>query len=504
MKKYLFNHRSNIVVTCLLILMAGSGAYLRFYHIGKLSFWGDEIVTFVYSKDSFTQLGTILKTFPNMSFYYIFTHYWIRIFPNASDGTLRSLSAIFSVASIPAVFLLGRAFSTDRKKGSAIGLIAAFLITINAYHIQYAQEFRSYSLTFLLTTLSTFFLIKTIEDTESNHLWPTGYTLFTVAAVYSHLYSVFLVAAQAVTLPVLLLDKKKHLNHLKRILYCGIGMICLILPIAFVSFRAGTGGLAWISALTPEMVIDFFIEITGNQGLPLLALSLLFALIGLVSELGVGSQQDLTTRWKGILMASCFLLPVIAALVISIIMTPIFWDRYLLFVMPYIAVWVATGIVALASNRWKMKIDRFIFVPLTMGVLVLFALLSIKGIQYYYDDFQKEDLRATAQYLSTKCSDSLRLYLIPSLENDVLYYNSDLISQEDEWWNNTLQYHLDSDEIAASLPKEYSKVCLVLGPQPLGEMSNVQEKKVQAALQKEYPNRSKVDFFAVELEIYKR
>jgi uncharacterized membrane protein len=435
-----------------------------------------------------------------MSLYYVLAFLWIRVFPNASDGTLRALSAIISIACIPVVYLLGRTMTTDRKKAAAIGLIAAFLITVNATNLPFAQEFRSYSLTFLLTTLSTFFLIKAIEDTESKHHWLIWYTIVTAAAVYSHFYAVFLIAAQAVTLPILLFDKNKRYIKIKRILYCGIGMACLILPIVMLAYLEGYETLSWLSKPTLGSLKSFVIAITGSQGEGLFAFYLLFGCIGFFFRERFGFQQDLITRWKLILMASCLFLPVITALAISLFITPIFTPKYLLYVMPYLTVLAATGIVAVASFGWKSKKHGAFFAPMGIGLLVLFALLSTKGIQSYYDNYQKTDWRKATQFLTARCSESLRLYYAPYIDISVLYYNPALNSQVAEWWINILKNNPDSGELADSLPDNYNQVCLVLAH---AENQN-QQKPIQAAIQKKFPNVYTVTYYQMEIDIYNR
>ena len=495
MKKYLINNRSTVVTISLLIFIIGLGSFLRFYHIGKLSFWLDEAYMFNNSKNG---LITAIKNETNMSLYYVLIYFWIRIFPTASDGTLRALSAVISVVSIPVVFLLGRTMTTNRKMATTIGLIAAFLISVNAFNIQYAQEFRSYSLTFLLTTLSSFLLINAVEDIESTHHWLIWYTIVTAASVYSHFYAVFIIAAQAVTLPILLLDKNKHFLKFKQILYCCFGMTSLILPIAIVAYIKGPGQISWIPEPTLGTLKSFSSEITGGKWL--FVLYLLFGCIGLLFGEGVGFQNDLITKWKFTLMASCLFLPVIMALVISKIMIPIFLDKYLLYVMPYLAVLVATGIVALVSYGWKRKKFKFLFVSIGIIVLVLFALLSTASIQSYYNNYQKEDWRKATQFLTLRCSESLRLYYAPFVDIDVLYYNPALYSQEAEWWKNILSKNPDSNELTASLPNGYSQVCLVLSH--VGNQQ--QEKIIQAAIQKKFPIVSTFMFYGLEIEIDER
>lgn len=160
--------RKQITVGLLFIILAFS-AFLRFYQINKLSFWLDESYAYHYALN-FDNFLLALKNDPNMSLFYVIAHLWSKFFPFASDGLLRSLSALFSLLSILVVFFLGKELARNANEGLAIGLITALLIGINSFHIEYAQEFRTYSLTFFLTSLSTLSLMKVIK-TEGRNIY---------------------------------------------------------------------------------------------------------------------------------------------------------------------------------------------------------------------------------------------------------------------------------------------------------------------------------------------
>ncbi len=435
-----------------------------------------------------------------MSLYYVLAFLWIKVFPNASDGMLRALSAIFSVACIPVVFLLSSKMNSDRKKAIAIGLIACFLVTVNTFNIEYAQEFRSYSLTFLLTSLSTFFLIKAIETTDKRKRWFIWYILITIAAVYSHFYSLLLIAAQVITLPYLFLKNKSLTGKLKPIIYSGIGMAFLLLPIFILAYFQRQDDISWISKPTVGTIKTFLKLITGNQGEVFFLFYFVLGCIGLFLRERLGLQKDPMTRWKFSIVASCLLFPVIAALVISYYIYPIFVPKYLLYVMPYLAILAATGIVALAGYGWLHKKIKYIMIPTGIGALVVFGWLSIASINSYYENNRKTDWRSASQLLSTKCSQSLRLYYAPYTDMCVTYYNPALMSQKKEWWVTILNNNPDSDELAASLPSEYQQVCLVLAH--AGDQN--QQQVIQAALVNKYPDVNTVKYEEMEIIIYSK
>ncbi|NET75859.1 MAG: hypothetical protein F6K60_07175 [Okeania sp. SIO1F9] len=103
--------------------------------------------------------------------YFVLNHLWFKLF--TTDGELvslwvgRSLSAIFGVITIPAIFGLGwLAFSP------LIGHIAAALMAISPYGIYLAQESRHYTLTILWIIASVTCLTAIIPYLQKRKIFP--------------------------------------------------------------------------------------------------------------------------------------------------------------------------------------------------------------------------------------------------------------------------------------------------------------------------------------------
>jgi hypothetical protein len=495
-----------IVVIGGLFTLVGIATFLRFYQIDKLSFWTDEIWTMIYATSN---LKDVFWRDPNMILYYLLIRYWSQIFPGASGGMLRALSGIFSVASIPVVFLLGRTMRVSRVQATTVGLIAALLVTINAYHIQYGQELRAYSLVFLLATLSTFLLIKAIEEPSSPNHWWIWYTIVSVAAIYSHFFALFVLIAQAASLLVLLLGNA-HAFPFKGGLTSGIAMAILIAPVVIVVYKIqAIKGISWISELTFSDIREFALYLTGKEGEPLLILYLLAGSIGLLTGVRAWLGKNLIEKWKFTLMANCLFLPVVSVLVLSKVITPMFMPHYLLLVMPYLTVLTGVGIVTLASLKWKSLKLWVITLPAGLAILVLIVALSAAGVKSYYEDFRKEDFRGAAQFLTGECSEGLRLYQVPWMEPNITYYNASLKSQVEIWewndeqwgWNLELSQNPSPEELAEFLPDDYHRACLVLGH--INTTEQVQQTMViQAALRIDLPKVTTMNFSGFDVEVY--
>ena len=160
-----------------LLLWIVVGSVLRFYNLEGKTVWSDEWSTIVFSLghsfrdiplDTVIDLPTLLEplrignshnardaiahlmaesTHPPL--YFVLSHWWLKLFAN--DGSLvsiwqaRSLSAIFGVVSIPAMFGLGWLVFESLLAAQ----IAAALMAVSPYGIYLAQEARHYTLAIL-------------------------------------------------------------------------------------------------------------------------------------------------------------------------------------------------------------------------------------------------------------------------------------------------------------------------------------------------------------------
>lgn len=157
--------------------------------------------------------------------YYLLARAWATVFGN-SPGALRGLSALFGVALLPAiyalVFELGKWGQTssepplispqenDGDGGEMVGIpprsslvkggggfwqlvpwTATAIAALSPIQILYAREARGYSLSLLITTLSTLALLKALtathtQATNSRRRWIL-YTLSLIAGLYTQL-----------------------------------------------------------------------------------------------------------------------------------------------------------------------------------------------------------------------------------------------------------------------------------------------------------------------------
>jgi uncharacterized membrane protein len=136
-------------------------AALSFHALAAKTFWFDEGMSVgIVRLDFYNFLRILWRREGNMSLYYLALRLWMHF--GSSPAFVRSLSVIFSLGAVAAIYFLGR-----RLFNSTVGLIASVLLAFNAWEIRYAQEARSYTLMVLLCTLSTLFFVRYVESSLS-------------------------------------------------------------------------------------------------------------------------------------------------------------------------------------------------------------------------------------------------------------------------------------------------------------------------------------------------
>lgn len=127
-----------------LLLLTVIGAGLRLYNLGFNSLWLDEAATYSLSVVPLGQIWTNMAAGEfNPPLFFIIQHFMIMI--GNTEIALRIMPALFGIATIPVIYLVGKEFM-DKY----VGLIIAAAFTLSPFLVVYSQEARAYSLLLLL------------------------------------------------------------------------------------------------------------------------------------------------------------------------------------------------------------------------------------------------------------------------------------------------------------------------------------------------------------------
>ena len=392
-----------------LTVIAGVAAVLRFHSLAAKSFWFDEGVSVTIARlDRYNFARILWRREANMSLYYLLLHYWLHF--GGSEFFVRSLSVLFAIASVPVMYFLGR-----RLFGSRVGLIAATLLAVNAYHVQYSQDARSYSLMVLLCSLSSLYFLECLSEPSRHNR--VAYVVSSVLAVYAQFFSGLLVIAQWVSLR--LFDGGQPGTQIRTKTRSDWGWIALLTsPVVAFVVTTGTGPLRWVQRPGLKDLWIFALHLTGNGG----AWLLLACATACLAALSPVWQTRKIPRvawefWRYRFLLCWLLLPLLFTLALSLV-KPLFVPRYFIFCLPALLLLIACGITRLRSAS--------LLVPALLFVLIL----SFRGTAGYYQhdlDIQRDDWRAATHYLLSHAQpgDAL-LFHVPMGRMPYEFYHSTL------------------------------------------------------------------------------
>ena len=253
------NWRPSAAVTSwLLAPITLLAAILRLHEIAARSFWFDESISVEIARLPWSQFFLALwYREANMTFYYVLLHFWLAM--GSSDGFIRGLSVLISAATIPVIYALG-----TRLFGRSAGLLSAWLLAINAYHIRYAQEARGYALVVFLAALATWLLVRNLQE-PSSACWG-AYAVVCILAVYSHFFGALVVVAHGVSLMFLWRGEVPWRDFARGLRWFSY----LMIPIAIFVATNGAGPINWVQKTRPDTVLALFSLLAGEGGIRLL------------------------------------------------------------------------------------------------------------------------------------------------------------------------------------------------------------------------------------------
>lgn len=320
------------------------------YHVGRPPIWGDEGVTKAMAARSVSQL---LATMPHDDIvhgaYYLVVHVVQTVAGSSAPSVLRAPSVVAMAVAAAFTALIARRLGTlaGSPYPAATGLAAGVLFTLLPVVIRYAQEARSYAIVTMLATITTYLLLKAIED---GGRWWIGYG---VAAALTGLFNIFgllILVAHGVTLLIAApglpaLSGRRAAGPLARWVLAGIAAVAVLIPIVAFAYSQRTA-LSWM---------------TGHVAIRSAAVNLARAWAGPESQswpvfglaaFGVAADAVTWRRGRPAVTPASVALPWLllppAVLLLASQVRPVYDGRYVEYCLPALAILVAWGLTWLA------------------------------------------------------------------------------------------------------------------------------------------------------------
>lgn len=239
-----------------LVALLAVATGLRLYRIGAESLWLDEAYSVVvaHTHAVWWLLFELPTQDPHPPLHYLFLNGWIVLF-GTSEVAVRTPEAIFGVAGVAIIYLLGRSMY-DRTVGTIAGLLA----TVSPFLVWHAQDARMYSLLFLLSGLSILLLVALTERVTAPRA--LAYVVATALLGYTHVYGLLVILAQGLFLVTRPLLPGSRLALDRREPFALLGGVAILLSPWLFRLASDLGGelatISWIPRPTPETVLRIF------------------------------------------------------------------------------------------------------------------------------------------------------------------------------------------------------------------------------------------------------
>jgi glycosyltransferase involved in cell wall biosynthesis/tetratricopeptide (TPR) repeat protein len=390
------------------LLMSGClllATFLRFHALGAQSMWLDELLEIGEAHNDINVIANDVLSFGAMPLDYIVTHAVLPL--GDQDFWLRVAPALWSVLSVAVMYRLA-----GRLLGRGGGALAALLLTVAAFHVRYGQETRPYALFGLLSLLSFYCLFRALK---TNRLLPWGgYALATTLCLFTHYFSLFMIAAQVLIAGLWLLRPIVAINVWSRARRFSGAVGVVVLALAFTPtfynvldvgriFVLGVAQPATLSepadqkpnkeagpVLDRALFDDQILQVLSGGGMVWRWLFLGFVVLGL----GV-------TVWRWPRFAAMLVVwavvPTALILLFLIHRGTFFATRYVTPAYFALLLLITIGLLSLGralAQRWP----GWRWLVWAVIVIVPFA-FSIERVQAYYQT-SKEDWRDTGQFIA--------------------------------------------------------------------------------------------------------
>jgi mannosyltransferase len=281
------------------------------WSLGTPALWADELATWGAVRLGWGELFRLLGHVDAVvGPYYAVEKAWTAL-AGTSPVALRLPSALAMAGAAALVAVLAA-----RVAGQRIGLVAGLVFVVVPATSRFAQEARPYAFVVLFAILATLLLLRFLDRPGAGT--GAGYAASVALLGAFHLIGLLLLLAHAVA--------ARHRLRAWAV-WTGIGVLPL-LPLVWYGFRQ-SGQVAWIPPAHLHVVLaaptDLFVsgEVAGA-----------LAVLGLLA---------LSPRREVVALACWGLVP-LAALAVIGQFTPLFWPRYVLYVVPAWAVLAALAL----------------------------------------------------------------------------------------------------------------------------------------------------------------
>ncbi len=333
-------------------------ASVRLFHIGSEPLWLDEGYSWWDAQQKLSDLWNLVpQCDPHPPLYFLALKGWMEEFGDSSQA-LRTLSALFGVATAAVVMLTGR--QLDKR----IGWLAGIMFALTPFQIDYGREARPYALLCFGASLLVYGALRIAretkqgantspippEKTKNNDRWGwINMLIGSLIILWTNNTAVFTVIAVLVAFAIVLLLDRNSRHLFKPLAIGSVLLLALWSPYFSV-----------LSEQTRGVIDDFWIPnpsawYVADELRMLVSLNIHDAVWWVVAAL-FGGVLLMWRRgqWREALLLGCLItVPVVLNYLFSITVRPIFLSRAMIGITPAVVIALAAALVYFESRRLR-------------------------------------------------------------------------------------------------------------------------------------------------------
>ena len=357
-------HRT-VWLSLLLIILIGLG--LRSYQLTTRSLWFDEAFSWRLIQFPVPEMIARDAADVHPPLYYLLLKGWSVIFAT-SLLSLRSFSVLMAGLTILGAYL----FTSVALRSRAAGLLAALLLALSGWQIQFAWEARMYTLGTAFILLSSWFLLRAMR----HHRWFDwlGYALTATGLLYIHYYALFSIAAQFLFIVgyIVITTRGRIGEILQWSLFWSAAVSYLLIMLlflpwlpTFIAQNSQVQASYWIPAIGGWSIPDTFYRmfaptsaIPPHTGLVWIILALLpiaATIVGLILLiLPPLFPNHVYARDSAWLIFSSIVTPFVGSIILSFLGQSLYQDRFFVFAHIFIICGLAVLLMRIPFRRTRL------------------------------------------------------------------------------------------------------------------------------------------------------
>jgi len=322
------------------------------WRLSALSMWGDEVWSVRVASHSWRRIVELVAADKHPPLYFWLLGMWTR-WVGASDFSSRLLSALFTVASVPMVYVIGRMVAS---KGAAI--LAMVLFGLAGQTVLWGRMARYYSMTLFLALVAVILVTQLNRRGMSLRLM-IGYTIVATLLCYTNY-----LCAGAIILgsTFFMVWQRRYLIWPWMAINCLVGL--LVLPVLWIIMRQAVpftlvDGQAHVSLAVWIQTAAFvlYVFLLGQTVYPCEILPVACAGVAFATSLYGHWVARRWTRVENNRTTSLIMWIVVATAILLVLISrqlpsrfPFSVGRLVFFLSPFFFIWFARGLISLPKG----------------------------------------------------------------------------------------------------------------------------------------------------------